>query len=92
MDDPTPAPAPAPAAPAPAPVAAPAPTPAPVDSAAVARVTRWYWLATEQSVPGMTDYDIDLFINSKWVRKLHNGEDQDVFKVIIGEGNEGGAT
>jgi hypothetical protein len=117
---PTPAPAPAPA---PTATAAPAPAPAPVDTAP-ARLTRRYWLTTSQSVPGMTDYDIDLFINSKWVRKLRNSEEQviseitgslvpgkntvllmahkvavgarrsespqHVFKVIIGEGNEGG--
>ncbi len=134
---PTPAPAPAPApvapAPAPAPVAAPAPapvaTPAPAPAApavdtAPARITRRYWLVTEQSARGMTEYDIDLYVNSKWVRKLRNNEDQvitdithllqpgknavlfmarkvaagsrksespqHVFKVIIGEGNEGG--
>jgi hypothetical protein len=123
---PAPAPAPAASAPAPAPAAAtPAPAPAasPADSAP-ARITRRYWLATEQSVPGMTEYDIDLYINSRWVRKLRNTEDQviteitrsllpgkntvllmahkvagssrrsqsaqHVFKVIIGEGNEGG--
>jgi hypothetical protein len=129
----TPAPAPAPAAPAPAP-AAPAPAPAvatpasahapsPVDTTP-ARITRRYWLATEQSAGGLTEYDIELYINSKWVRKLRNGEEQviteitrylqpgkntvvmmahkvaagsrrsespqHVFKVIIGEGNEGG--
>ncbi|HZH15005.1 MAG TPA: hypothetical protein VE057_11680 [Archangium sp.] len=122
---PTPAPAPvAPAAPAPAPVvAAPAPAPVPVDPAP-ARITRRYWLVTEQSAVGMSEYDIDLYVNSRWVRKLRNGEDQviseitrelqpgkntvlmiahkvaggsrrsespqHVFKVIIGEGNEGG--
>ncbi|QRN93778.1 hypothetical protein JRI60_32000 [Archangium violaceum] len=118
-----PATAPAPA-PAPAPAIAPAATPAPASPAAPARITRRYWLATEQSVPGMTEYDIDLYINSRWVRKLRNNEDQviteitrsllpgkntvllmahkvagssrrsqsaqHVFKVIIGEGNEGG--
>ncbi|HYO56443.1 hypothetical protein [Archangium sp.] len=124
----TPAPAPAQSAPVPAPapaVATPAsaPAPSPVDTAP-ARITRRYWLATEQSVPGMTEYDIELYVNSKWVRKLRNGEDQviteitrylqpgkntvlmmarkvaagsrrsespqHVFKVIVGEGNEGG--
>lgn len=126
VDTPSPAPAPAPAAtPAPAVAAPPAPAPAPV-ATAPARITRRYWLATEQSVPGMTEYDIDLYINSKWVRKLRNGEQQviqeitrylqpgnntvllmahkvasgsrrseapeHVFKVILGEGNEGGGT
>ncbi|MFE8597608.1 hypothetical protein [Archangium violaceum] len=124
---PTPAPpppAPAVAAPAPAPaVAAPAPAPAPV-ATAPARITRRYWLVTEQPSVGMAEYDIDLYINSRWVRKLRSAEDQviaeitrelqagtntvqmiarkvaagsrrsespqHVFKVIIGEGNEGG--
>ncbi|MBJ6765189.1 hypothetical protein JGU66_30870 [Myxococcaceae bacterium JPH2] len=89
-----------------------------------ARLTQRYWLVTEQSVPGMTEYDIDLYVNSRWVRKLRNNEEQvvmdvtknllpgdntvtliahksasgsrrstspqHVFRVIMGEGNEGG--
>jgi hypothetical protein len=126
---PAPVASPAPAAPVPAPspgpVAAPAPVPAPAPAdTGPARISRRYWLVTEQSVPGMTDYDIDLYVNSRWVRKLRNSEQQviaeitrelqpgkntvllmahkvaagsrrsdsprHVFKVIIGEGNEGG--
>ncbi|HZI13521.1 MAG TPA: hypothetical protein VE153_24280 [Myxococcus sp.] len=110
------APAPSPAAPAVA-LAAPAP-------AAPGRITQRYWLVAEQSVPGMTDYDIDVYVNSRWLQKLRSNEDQvvaditrhlqpgenkvtlmarkmvgatrrsnspnHVFRVIIGEGNEGG--
>jgi hypothetical protein len=86
----TPAPAPAPApvapAPAPAPVAAPAPAPAPVATPAPApapaqepvptRITKRYWLVTEQNAPGTTGYEIDLYVNSQWVRKLRNVESQ----------------
>jgi hypothetical protein len=112
------APASAPAAPAVAPTA-PAPAPA-----VPGRITQRYWLVAEQSVPGMTDYDIDVYINSRWLQKLRSNEDQvvaditrhlqpgenkvtlmarkmvgatrrssspnHVFRVIIGEGNEGG--
>lgn len=126
-----PAPAPvAPVPPPPAPVVTPAPAapqpPPPAEPAADAppSLTRRYWLVTEQSVPGMTEYDIDLYINSRFIRKLGNNEDQVImeitrqlqpgkntvvltphkvvmgerksyspqhyFKVIIGEGNEGG--
>jgi hypothetical protein len=124
---PAPAAAPAPAAPAPAtPPAAAAPaTPPPAAPDAPPTLTRRYWLVTEQSVPGMAEYDIDLYINSKWIRKLRNNEEQLIveitrhlqpgkntvlfsaqkvvmgtpksyspqhyFKVIIGEGNVGGA-
>lgn len=98
----------------------PVPAAAPVPG----RITQRYWLVTEQTTPGMTDFDIDVYVNSRWVRRLRNNEDQvaqditrelrpganavtliarktpggtrrstsasNVFKVIIGEGNEGG--
>jgi hypothetical protein len=73
----TPPSAPAPAAPAPAastPPAAPAAT-AP-GAEAPARLTQRYFLVTQQSVPGMAEYDIDVYINSKWIRKLRGSEDQ----------------
>ncbi|WNG18632.1 hypothetical protein [Cystobacter fuscus] len=86
MEVPAPAPAPAappaaPAAPAPtaaAPTAAPVAPTAPQTAAPTAptRITQRYWLVTEQSAQGKTEYDIDLFINSAWVRKLRNGEGQ----------------
>ncbi|MET0401102.1 MAG: hypothetical protein ABW123_01810 [Cystobacter sp.] len=116
-----PAPA-APASPA-APGATVAPA-APPEAPAPMRITQRYWLVTEQSPPGKAEYDIDLFINATWVRKLRNGEEQvisditrllrpgknsvrlvatkrvadarrsqsaeHVFRVVIGEGTEGG--
>jgi hypothetical protein len=81
---PPPAPAaPAPAAPAPATAAA---APAPAASAPAApdappTLTRRYWLVTEQAVPGMSEYDIDLYINSKWIRKLRNNEEQIITEI-----------
>ncbi len=39
-----------------------------------AKLTKRYWLVTEQSVPGMTEFDIDLYVNSKWVRKLRSDD------------------
>lgn len=69
--------APAPAeAPAPPQATAPVVTEKPAEEEEPARITRRYWLVTEQSVPGMTEYDIDVYVNSKWVRKLRNNEDQ----------------
>ncbi|MFP2929952.1 hypothetical protein ACLESO_33110, partial [Pyxidicoccus sp. 3LG] len=109
--------APAPGAPATATAGAPAP-------AVPGRITQRYWLVTEQTVPGMTDFDIDVYVNSRWLQKLRGNDDQvvsditrhllpgantvtliarkavgrgrrsnspdHVFRVIIGEGNEGG--
>ncbi len=37
--------------------------------------TKRYFLVTEKAAPGMSQYDIDLFINAKWVRKLLDEED-----------------
>ncbi|RKI64209.1 hypothetical protein D7X55_18310 [Corallococcus sp. AB049A] len=96
----------------------------PTPAASPGRITQRYWLVTEQTTPGMTDFDIDVYVNSRWLRRLRNNEDQvvmditsqlrpganavtliarkqstgsrrstssgNVFKVIIGEGNEGG--
>ncbi|MEW5851652.1 MAG: hypothetical protein AB2A00_22875 [Myxococcota bacterium] len=62
--------------PTPAPAAAPAPVPA-----APAQLTRRYWMVTEKNFPGMTQYEIDIFINSVWVRKVADDEEQQVFEV-----------
>jgi hypothetical protein len=124
----TPPPAAAPATPTPSasstPPAATAAPPEEKAERAPTRITRRYWLVSEQSAPGMTEYEIDLYVNSKWVRKLRNSEQQVVseltrylqpgkntvlfvahkvagearrsqssehfFRIIIGEGNEGG--
>jgi hypothetical protein len=45
------------------------------------QMTRRYWLVTEQTVPGMTEYDIDVYVNAKWIRKLRNSEEQIVTEV-----------
>ncbi|WP_342381476.1 hypothetical protein NVS55_17735 [Myxococcus stipitatus] len=115
-----------PAAPGASSSAAPAvaPTPPVAPQPRPDRITQRYWLVTEQTVPGMTDYDIDVYVNSRWLRKLRGNDDQvvtditkhlqpggnqvmliarkivsgqkrsdspkHVFRVIIGEGNEGG--
>jgi hypothetical protein len=109
----TPAAAPAPAAGPPPAAAAPAPD----------KLTRRYFLVTEQTRPDGTQFDIAVFINAKWIRELKSQEDQVVtevtrylrpgpnkvtlaatkrsgdrkssspdvvFRVVIGEGDQGG--
>ena len=39
-------------------------------------ISKHYFLVTEQNVVGMTEYDVDMYVNSKWVRKLKSSEDQ----------------
>ncbi len=48
---------------------------------AEAALTRRYFLVTEQSQPGGAQYDIAVFINSKWIRDLKSTEEQVVTEV-----------
>jgi hypothetical protein len=51
--------------------------PAPVEESS-AKLSRRYFLVTEQAQPGATDFDIEVFVNSKFIRRLRNGDDQQV--------------
>lgn len=44
-------------------------------------VTKRYFLVTEQPIAGMAQYDIDVFINSVWVKRLASDEPQVVLEV-----------
>jgi hypothetical protein len=46
-----------------------------------AQITKHYWLVSEQTGAGDAQYDVDLFINSKWVRKLKSSEEQIVMEI-----------
>jgi len=48
---------------------------------ATGQLTKRYILVTEQNPMGMTEYDIDLFINGKFIRTMRSGEDQIVSDV-----------
>ncbi|MHB8419191.1 MAG: hypothetical protein ACYDCL_14035 [Myxococcales bacterium] len=62
--------------------AAPADAPVPAAVAAAPGVlAKKYFVVSEQSMQGMTQYDIDLYINSKWVRKFRSDDDQVVTEV-----------
>jgi len=55
------------------------PSEVPVSNSGV--IQKQYFLVTEQNVVGMSEYDIDLYVNSKWVRKLKSAEDQIVSEI-----------
>ena len=38
--------------------------------------TKKYYLVTTQTAPGMTDYDVDVYINAKWIVRLKNADAQ----------------
>ena len=42
--------------------------------------TQRYWLITERT-PEMADYDIDVFVNGKWLRKFLNEEERQVVEI-----------
>jgi hypothetical protein len=49
-------------------------------------LTQRYFMVTEQTAVGMTEYDIDVYINAKWVRKLRNADEQivsDITKHLV---------
>lgn len=54
---------------------------APAQGAAAPTLSKKYFLVTEQTVVGMTEYDIDLYVNSKLVRKLRSGDEQIVTEI-----------
>jgi hypothetical protein len=50
-----------------------APTPAPL--------SKKYFLVAEQSAAGMPEYDIDVYVNSKWLKKLKSTDSQVVQEI-----------
>ncbi|MGA9524737.1 MAG: hypothetical protein WBV82_24980 [Myxococcaceae bacterium] len=58
------------------PSGAPAAAQAAASAEGEAKLTRRYFLVTEQNAPGMTGFDIDVYVNAKWVRTLRNDEPQ----------------
>src|SRR6185295_11931279 len=40
-----------------------------------------YWMVTHQNAPGMTEFDIDVYVNAKWLMTLRNTSQQDVVEV-----------
>lgn len=49
-------------------------TPEDAGFVAGAAPTKRYFLVTEKAAPGMSQYDLDIFINAKWVKKLRDVE------------------
>lgn len=45
------------------------------------KITRRYWLVTEQKEKGATQFDIDLYVNSKWIKRFKNDDEQIVLEL-----------
>jgi hypothetical protein len=68
------------------PTAAPASTAAPalaplLPSAVAAAMNKRYWLVTEEKDGAAAQYDVDVFINAKFIRKIKAGEPQVVLEI-----------
>lgn len=44
-------------------------------------VTRRYFLVSETNAPGMAEYDIDIFVNSVWVKRISHEDGQSVTEI-----------
>jgi hypothetical protein len=44
-------------------------------------VSRRYFLVSETNLPGMVQYDVDVFINSVWVKRITHEDPQTIFEV-----------
>jgi hypothetical protein len=44
-----------------------------------ATLSRRYFMVTEMNFPGMVQYEVDIFINSVWVKKVWDDEDQRLY-------------
>jgi len=45
------------------------------------RLSKHYFLVTEQNDGATAQYDVDVYVNSKWVRKVRSGDEQIVLDI-----------
>jgi hypothetical protein len=43
--------------------------------------TRRYWLVKEENYPGKTQYDVDIYINSVWFKRIRSNDEQVVQEI-----------
>jgi hypothetical protein len=46
-----------------------------------AAASKRYWLIKEENYPGKTQYDIDIYINSVWFKRIHSDDEQVVQEI-----------
>src|SRR6266404_7917219 len=64
------------------PAAAAAPVPAPlIPSAVAAAMAKRYWLVSEEKDSAAAQYDVDVFLNAKFIRRIKAGEPQVVLEI-----------
>lgn len=53
----------------------------PVAPADMGPVTKRYFMVSETSAPGMAQYDIDVFVNSVWIKRVSSNDPQAVLEI-----------
>jgi hypothetical protein len=56
-------------------------TPKPTPPAAAGPVSKRYFLVSETSAPGLAQYDIDVFVNSVWIKRVSSSDAQAVTEI-----------
>ncbi len=52
-----------------------------VPAAVASAITKHYWLVSEDANSALAQYDLDVFVNSKWIRKIKAGEPQIILEI-----------
>lgn len=53
----------------------------PPPAAELGKISKRYWVVASQTQPGATQYDIDLYVNKKWVHRFKNGDGTAVVEI-----------
>lgn len=70
-----------PASPPPAAAVPPRPPAAVAEARPSGALARRYFLVVQQTEPGMTEYDVSVFLNGRWVREVRSDGDSDPFEI-----------
>ena len=50
-------------------------------ASALGKISKHYWLVTSQTQPGATQFDVDLYVNGKWVKRFKNSDSAAVIEI-----------
>ncbi|MBW1809446.1 MAG: hypothetical protein JRJ87_14720 [Deltaproteobacteria bacterium] len=53
----------------------------PVEATTAAKATGRYWLVKEENYPGKTQYDVDIYINNVWFKRIRSNQEQIVLEI-----------
>ena len=57
------------------------PSATPLEPIVPGRITKRYWVVSEQTDPGATAFDVDVYVNSKWLKRFRNDDEPIVLEI-----------